>query len=647
MVKWGDMLDLPNDTGLVVAVDTETSGLHVDDRLPEGGRCRVAAVSLAWLDNNDIYQIRAYPFDQGVRDKLPVSQGDLFTSDSNLGESEWRALLGWLAQQKLVFHNAKFDLQMLTAGTRHWDGLDLSDVFHWDTMVAQKVLDPLELVGLKETATRLLDPNAKVLADQLDAAIKSLPRGTRRTKGAGSYDLVAWEDMEAYAAYDAELTIRLYYLQKDRLDLGQADPAQVAEEQELCRALYRIERRGLQYDTLQSLEVVAILRVRADKLKAQLPFTPSLAGAKHYFFTELGLAPYKTTDKTLAPKLDDQVQLQMIADKIPWAQQYADWTDLERAISMWYGGYVEKCGEDGRLRTNYRQTKVVSGRMSVERIQLQAIPKDDKVLAGVPTVRSLIAAPTGWALWNLDLSQAELRVATKYSKCDLMAEMLAAGADLHGVTTTEIFGVAPPAEHNYKTCHCEVCEDFNVKRDIAKRLTFGGIFQIGWKTFQATLQRLAGIYLPDGECQRIIDRWRRMYPEFGYAYRQAERAARDRGYVKLCGGRYRSYFGPRDFPNTAWNRVVQGSLAQFNKLWVVETERRLDPADGRIVLNVHDSLVLELVQHKAQTVAEREGERAVRMATEMFGIEMPCDVKTWGKDSEAPTPYIDFVNALK
>lgn len=619
------MIDLPDQTGMLVAVDTETSGLHPDDQLIEGGRARVAVVSIAYEGVAE-----AYPFDQGTRDKLPQVQGDLFNvDDPNLGEWDWYQLLGWLAQQRLIFHNAKFDLAMLKAGTRHWAGLDLVDQMHWDTMVVQRQLDPLESVGLDAAEQRAWSTTTKKDLDaEVKKAIAHLPRGVPRR-----HDMIEWHEIADYAANDARLTLALYHYQQERLIEEEALWPAIREELDLTRALYKIENRGLTYDVQQSLEAVSVLRERAEKIKAELPFPATVPGAKKYFFTTLGLIPYKVTEKTQAPMLDDEVQAKMIADNVPWAKEYAEVSDLERAVSMWYGGYVEKVGSDGRIRTNYKQTRVVSGRMSVERVQLQAIPKDDKVLEGIPTVRSLIVASPGMQLWNLDLGQAELRVATKYAGCVQMAEMLAGGADLHGITCREIFGARPgmtgATEHNYKTCHCEECDDFNVKRDIAKRLTFGGIFQIGWKTFQATLARLAGIYLPDVECQQIVERWRRMYPEFGVAYRKAERAARDRGYVKLMGGRYQSFFGERDYPNTAWNRVVQGSLAQFNKLWIIAVERGLDPADGAVVLNVHDSLVLELHKEVGQEVANRESYRAAKMATELFGCEMTCDVKPW------------------
>ncbi len=206
------------------------------------------------------------------------------------------------------------------------------------------------------------------------------------------------------------------------------------------------------------------------------------------------------------------------------------------------------------------------------------------------------------------------------------------------ITTKEIFDVWPGDGHNYKTCHCDECDTFNVKRDIAKRLTFGGIFQIGWKTFQATLAKLAGIYLPDGECQEIVGRWRGLYPEFGVAYRQSEQMVRKNEWVPLVEdeqgrGKYRSYFNlhrpPVDFPNSAWNRRVQGSLAKFNQLWLVAAEEWLEDEPGHLVLNVHDSLVIEAEEGQGSDLAGEIAAYSADMATKLFGTEMTVDVKEW------------------
>lgn len=584
---------------------------------------------MAWLDENDQVVTMAWPFDQGLRDK--IDQGTLmFEEDPNLPRSEWEALLEWLDGRKLVFHNAKFDLAHLREGTRHWPGRDLLGSYWWDTALAAHIIWPRHNIGLGSVSVRLGLPGADkaVLAD----AVKDWIKGAKLGKGIGTkdnprYDLAPWPIIEPYAAGDTELTIELYHYEQEELDAGVAMRSRVLRELEFSRVLYLMERRGVGFEPEGCLRQAAVLAAKIDKLVAGLPFNPTVNGAKKYYFTELGLEPVKTTDKG-APQLDDEVRRVLEDRGAPHIREYGELVRLEKALSMWYRGWPERVGPDGRLRCTFRQAHVRSGRLSVERVQLQAIPKDDKEIPGVTNLREFFTPREGYSLWNLDLSQAELRYASHVAKCVRMLAMLADGADLHGITTEQIFHIQKGHP------------DWKAKRDIAKRLTFGGIFQIGPKTFQGTLSKLAGIDMPLAEVKTMVYAWRDLYPEFGTAYSHYDRLASDKGYIELVGGE-RSYFGERDYSNSAWNRHVQGSLAKFVKLWLPEVERQTDDA---LLLTVHDSAVLELPLlpeselvpggedgELVHPVALEVAKRGAAQATELLGTTMLIDVGPWRK----------------
>lgn len=603
---------LPAVTGMAVAVDTETSGLFCDDG------ARLSVVSVAWLDDQGSLVSFAFPFDQGPRDKIPQTVL-MFEEDPNLPQEEWEYLLGWLSRQRLIFHNAKFDLHHLRIGTRHWPGRDLEPACMWDTMLAAKDMEPKEPLALKDISVRkgLMGGGERERQDALKEFLKKSKFPSSR------YDLAPWDVMSPYATRDAELTVLLWAYQMVQIEAGEGSLARIRHRIEVMRVLYRMERRGLEFDAAACLEAADQLAKRAETLARELPFKPTLPGARNYFFKQQGIIPYKTTEKG-TPQLDDEVLRRMIEDGVAHAQEYADYTDLTTALSMWYRGYPEKIGPDGRLRTSFRQTKVKSGRMSVERINLQAVPKNDKGIEGIPTVRTFFQARPGYVLYNLDLSQAELRAAAKYAKCVRMLHMLEAGADLHGITTKQIFSID------------EQHPEWKFKRDIAKRLTFGGIFQIGAKTFQATLSKLADIRLPLVECEDYVRSWRGLYPEFGRAYRRADRLVERRRWVRLLPGtpfEERSYFSPMEYTNTGWSRIVQGSLALFLQIWLVEAEAqlaRLGVPEG-LILTVHDSLVLELPVSEAPEIAQEVAGAGAARATDLFGIEMKVDVSPWHK----------------
>lgn len=593
----------------LVAVDTETTGLFPDDG------ARVAVVSAAWEGGSC-----AWAFDQGIRDKRPTEQLTLEgEADPNLGQAEWEQLCEWLrTREAIVYHNAKFDLALLRAGTRHWPGVDLAHNFHWDSLLASRVLDPKHSASLDSCAKRI-GIEGKSGLDEIKAWLRSHRFPTSR------YDLAPWSLVEPYADRDAVMTLEVFREQRGRAWGREKD--RIDREFRLLLTLLDMESRGIGYDAEESLRAAEILEDRATVIARRLPFEATPNGAKAYFFGEKGLTPARTTEKG-APSLDEEQVRLWVGQGIEWAEEYAQVTRLRRAVSMWYRGYPEKIGPDGRLRTSYKQAFVKSGRMSVERVQLQALPKADKyrdiktgerlaIYEGIPEVRSLLRPAEGMGLWNLDLSQAELRVATKFAQCQRMATMLAEGADAHGETCRGVIRVEPDDP------------SWKAKRDIAKRLNFGGIFMIGGKKFQATLAKLADIHLPLEECEQYVRTWRNIYPEFGQAYRRAEQMAKRKGYVQLLPGteyEIRSYFGERDYPNTAWNRIVQGSLAEFFKLWMVETEKL---APGRMILTVHDSVVLEAPLDEGDGIAELVAERGAEMATEIFKTEMLVDTDRW------------------
>lgn len=615
-----------------VSVDTETSGLHPDDG------ARVACVAVTWPDYPETgsaidyelaeFKTLAFPFDQGVRDKLPTTQLDFDFSgnqgrDPNLTGVEWRGLLEWLREQKLIFHNAKFDLTMLRAGTRHWRGVDLEPSLYWDTMLTQRILDPIERAGLDVTCKRL-GIGSKQNLQVLKKWLKS--QGFKPNR----YDLAPWSVVEPYVTSDTEMTAELAAYQFDRIE-----EMEDSEREELDRrvklelaktiALYRMEGRGVRYDDVKSLEAAEILEKQADALEKTMPFHCTLTEAHNYFYGKMKLDADRVSDKTGRPSLDEEQVRKWVKEGIPWAKEYAEVTKKRRAVSMWYRGYPEKLGLDGRLRTSYRQGQsldgrdaaVKSGRFSVERVQLQAIPKKDKNIEGIPGVRELILAEDGNGLWNLDLSQAELRVATHYARCERMAEMLANGVDAHGETAKQVLHTDPDSP------------EWKAKRDIAKRLNFGGIFQIGGETFQKTLAKLADIHLPVEECYDYVNGWRRMYPEFGYAYRKAEQAAKEKGRVRLLPNtRFEviSWFRETDYPNSAWNRVVQGSLAEAFGVWISETEKRWP---GYVILTIHDSIVIEAPLDTGQGVAEQISAYGAELMSDIFGVKMKVDIDRW------------------
>lgn len=607
------MMDLPWDAEeLTVAVDTETSGLYVDDG------ARVSVVSVAYRDGDELIQ-QAFPFDQGPLPGKPGINASLFDEvyvGENLDKLDWSYLLNWLRRQRLVFHKAKFDLHILATGHRIWGaGVDLSRRVAWDTKLGAWVLDPTENSSLKPTAERLWGKGER----DNEAAVKNYLKKAKLPTG--RYDLVPWEIIGPYAASDAGQTLRLFEYQQERLETGDGHLRRFIEQElEISRILFQMERRGIGYDVAASLHAAGRIRAYLRELGEKVPFKPiTEAKARKWFYVTKAELPHCVTPGGQYSVKSCCVR-QLVNHGVEGAVEYQEYSKAKTADEMWYTGYAEAVGADGRLRTDFVQTGTVSMRFSSQRKNLQALPHDYRVSLPeqIPRPRSLFRPAPGMVLWEFDLGQAELRVATKYAKCVKMRELIESGADVHLATANEIFGRG----------------DFEY-RQVAKRANFALIYTVGAITFVADVEKNTGIILSVAEGQDIIDKHHDIYPEFPRVNKRAERKARQAGFVRLIDGRLR-WFGANEYDriHKAFNQVVQGGIAQFMKQWMIDVDRL---APDALLLQIHDSLVCELPesrrgQEKATEtppVAKEIMSRGAQMATDLFGIKMVVDAKQW------------------
>lgn len=659
-----------------VALDTETSGLHVDD----GARVAVVSIAFqideAWehileshggpteTPNDPVWGVEpyygslkvslvsfAFPFDQGVAGTGKVEdtgQQSFFDQDDNLDRGEWEALLEWLqlvGPNGFVFHNAKFDMHMMRAGVRRWPrlGIDLARWLKWDTQnVCHLAWPETKTTSLKPTSKRLWGIKETDESELVQTYLRKakLPRGR--------WDLVPWDVIAPYAQQDARLTLRLYLHQLHLLEQGELAPwldtehltpyEAIQRRLEVTLMLYRIEQRGLPFDGQRAETVGKAIDLKVTELQAQLPFKPAtLPVAKHYWFGTgdrngvkgLGLKPYAFTQSGL-PQVNAQVIDKMVANKVKGAQEWRDLQKLQTVGSRWYHGWAELVGTDGRLRASFRQNGTVSGRFSVERVQLQAIPHDyrltNEVLKGIPTPRQLIAdgVPDGYELWELDLAQAELRVAALYADCTRMLELIRNGDDLHGDAAKELFSVTPDDPK------------WGEMRNVAKRANFSLIFGVGPDKLRGDIEAQTGIVLGRDETRDLVYAWHNLYPEYHRSIESHMRIVEKRqkqhgfGWVSLWNGE-RRWFTHEEEAHKAFNQRVQPALAQFGMDWALATEQRLMNQDGQgIVMTIHDSLVLLLRADKAEDTAKEIQMLGTQLWERVFpGVPGGIDCKRW------------------
>lgn len=618
------LLDLPEREGLIVALDTETSGLFVDDG------ARVSVVSIAWRDEAGELESRVYPFDHGLLDKgVPGFQAEIWEQDINLGPDEWDELVAWLQLQRLIFHNAKFDLHIMAAGHRKWGhGVDLSDRVLYDTQVTGLLFFPNQPTGLKPTMARLY-------GDEERETERALQRWLNKHKVDGNprYDLAPWELVEPYADGDATKTIRLREHHMRMIDTGECqEPWRLIDQEvDLAICLFRVEQRGMGYDVERCNAAAAKLRKAASDLRIQLRRAwrrdPTPAAASHWFFTQQGEKPINVSEKTGNPSVDMESVQVLVDRRVKWAAEYQQLAQYRSALEKWYEAWPKLVGADGRLRTSFRQTKTegqqghgggaISGRLSVERVQLHAIPHDFRLPSDVDSIRSMFIAKPGHELWEVDISQAEVRVATHMARCEGMLQVLQSGDDVHGQTAMRVFGVTPDDP------------DWSTKRTVAKRSTFGTIYGFSAQTYRATL-RQEGVDVPLTQCEEWLAEYRATFPEFQRLYFSAMQDAKRRGWVMLGSGRRRwfSDFEKQFKASKAFNQIVQGSVAEAMKRIKVEVEVNYP---GILVNEIHDSLIVEV-----PATQEGEAEARVKLVGDLMLTVLEDQHGGWDADHRIP-----------
>jgi len=633
-----------------VAYDTEGSGLFTDDG------ARVSACSLAWRDEDSgKIQALAIPFDQGTNGtfhgdgqaELPCGPKQLPASHAkrigkwapadlwapNRTPREWTYLHEWLSKQKLVMHHKKYDCLMDWAGLRNRPGtaIDLMPCVVWDTQLFQGVIEPRESTSLKPTAIRLhlgveegIAPGAEGL-EQEALAQWTGPKDDPR------YDLIPWNTLSPYSRLDAVYTLKLYEYQQDWLS-NAADAAKLRQlgrvDFDLAQVLYNMERRGVALDSEGLRGQAQTLHKMIGQAKEKVPFRATYPGAQKWFFGPsaeggLGHLPYNDKlTKTGRPQVDEEVISRLVLDEAKGATEFQQFAELQSAASKWYDPWPALAGADGRIRTCHRQSHVVSGRLSVERWQAQAMPHDYQIPEGlVPPKAYLVPAP-GCELWEGDLSQAEIRVATAIAKCTPMLRMLKQGVDSHDAATKLMFYA------DQELAAAKQLTTWGRHRDVSKRCNLGILYGSGVKTLRATIAKFTGIDYPDDLVRGWISDWRGAFPQFAQALDGYAELASTQGYVRLITGRTRP-FSDWEPVHKAFNQVIQGSVAEVMKLAMIEFDQTYP---GMLLLQIHDSLVAEIPKDQVAEVTGGMQDILRRNFDRYFApVPFKTDVKPFGR----------------
>ena len=480
-----------------------------------------------------------------------------------------------------VGQNLKFDISVLA---QH--GIELQGVA-FDTMLESYVLDSV--------ATRHdMDSLADYYLQHSTTSFSDIAG-----KGAAqlTFNQIALEQAGPYAAEDADITLSLHQALWPRVS---AEPSlqKVFDEIELplIDVLSRVERNGaLVDDTLlfqQSQELADRLRELEDQAWDLAGQQFNLASPKQLaeiLFEKLQIPVLKKTAKG-APSTKEEV-LQELALDYPLPKILLEHRGLAKLKST----YTDKLPTminpiTKRIHTSYHQAGTATGRLSSSDPNLQNIP------ARTPEgrrVRQAFIAPPEHCLVAADYSQIELRIMAHLSEDKSLLDAFAKGQDIHSATAAEVFGVSLDS----------VSSD---QRRSAKAINFGLIY--GMSAFGLARQ----LNIPRNQAAEYIERYFERYPGVQQYMNNTRHLAAEKGYVETYFGR-RLYLPEINSNNavrrqaaerTAINAPMQGTAADIIKLAMISVDSwlRENQLASRMIMQVHDELVLEVPQQELQQV---------------------------------------------
>ena len=276
-----------------------------------------------------------------------------------------------------------------------------------------------------------------------------------------------------------------------------------------------------------------------------------------------------------------------------------EWRELTKLVNTYLGPLPTLIGEDGRLHTTINQTVAATGRLSTTSPNLQAIPIRTELGR---EIRSAFVAEPGSRLLSADYSQIELRILAHVSGEPKLREAFARGEDIHTATAAEVLGKDPAT----------LTKD---ERNVAKMINFGIVYGISAFGLSENLD------IPKEQAQAYIDAYLARFPLVqAFIARTIAQASED-GYATSLLGRRRPVpelramnrqtrgFGER----VAVNFVMQGSNADIIKVAMVAIHERLraEGRSARLVLQVHDELLLEVPETEVSKVRELVREEMV------------------------------------
>ena len=377
----------------------------------------------------------------------------------------------------------------------------------------------------------------------------------------------------------------------------------------LCSVLYRMEQAGIAVDEKQLQQFGEVLSQRIEECEKLIygysgePFNiNSTRQLGELLFEKLMLPPVKKTKTGYSTNAD---VLEKLKGKHPIIPAIMDYRMLTKLKSTYAEGLTHAICPDGRIRTTFQNLVTATGRLSSTEPNLQNIPVRTDMGA---EIRKMFVPKPGHVLVDADYSQIELRVLAHIAGDEVMQNAFRTGLDIHAVTASQVFGVAPE-------------EVTPLQRRHAKAVNFGIVYGIS----EFSLAEDIGV--SRWEAKDYIDSYLANYQGVRAYMKQVVESARESGYTATMYGRKRyipelksSNFNIRSgAERIALNTPIQGTAADLIKLAMIRVDKALreNYPEAKLLLQVHDELIVECPEKIAEAVAKlvsREMEQVAQLS---------------------------------
>ena len=549
-----------------IALDTETDSL-------DSMQANLVGVSLALAPGKACY----------IPLQHKATGGGLFGGelvDGQIPLAQAIAMLKPLLEDSSILkvgQNLKYDIEVLK---RHGIAVNPID----DTMLMSYVLESGDVGhGMDELSLRHLNHKCIAFKDVAGSG-----------KSMITFDRVPVADATAYAAEDADVTLRLWLLLKPRLAAQGKRAVYETLERPLVQVLAAMEMEGILIDPELLRRLSNDLATSAAAIETQVY---ELAGERFnigspkqlgdILFGRMGLPGGRKT-ATGAWSTDSDALEDLAGQGVELARRVLDWRQLAKLRSTYTDAlpnYINP--QTKRVHTSYSLAATSTGRLASTDPNLQNIPVRTEEGR---KIRSAFIAPEGSKLISADYSQIELRVVAHVADIPQLKKAFADGQDIHAMTASEMFGV--PVEGM----------DPMVRRR-AKAINFGIIY--GISAFGLANQLGIG----REEAGDYIRTYFKRFPGIRDYMEATKQQAREQGYVETIFGR-RMHFPRIKSPNpseraflerAAINAPIQGAAADIIRRAMIRMPDALAEAGlgARMLLQVHDELIFECVDAEA------------------------------------------------